>query len=83
MDDDFYHPISNATEPTGLLVLAWRNILAAPPSIIVTVLLAPILIVVATRLRSERPSKKVDGKDGRTVWMLPYWFPVLGHGFSL
>jgi hypothetical protein len=32
---------------------------------------------------SERASEKVDGKNESTVWLLPYWIPVIGHAFSL
>jgi cytochrome P450 len=41
-----------------------------------------LLIVAATRLLSGHPSEYVKSKDAQTVWMLPYWMPVVGHGFS-
>jgi hypothetical protein len=46
-------------------------------------LLAPFLLVIMTRILSGRAWEKVNGKNERTVSMLPYWVPVVGHGFSL
>jgi hypothetical protein len=58
-------------------------IIKTPLSIIISIALAPFLIVIATRLLTGHPSEKIAGKDGRSVWMQPYWVPLLGHGFHL
>lgn len=83
MDDDFYSPELKAIAPPGLLYKVWANVVAVPSSLILAILLAPLAIIVATRYLSERPSKVINGGKERTVWMLPYWFPLVGHGFSL
>jgi hypothetical protein len=53
------------------------------PSVIFTLFLAPIIIAIATRLTSKRASEHIPGTNERTVRMLPYWFPVVGHLFPL
>lgn len=83
MDDDFHSPGPNVTAPPGgLLYKVWAIAVSAPPAFIIAILLAPLAIVVATRYLSERPSKVVSAGKERTVWLLPYWLPFIGHGFS-
>lgn len=83
MDDDFYSPVLNSTPPSlNLLSKVWISILYASPTVMIAALLALLAIIVATRYLSERPSRVVSG-GGRSVWMLPYWTPIIGHGFSL
>lgn len=84
MDDDFHSLGLNATAlPAGLLSKIWTSTLSVPPSILVAIIVAPLAIVIATRYLSERPSVVVNDENERTVWMLPYYFPFVGHGFSL
>lgn len=86
MDDDFYDPLSNATTssvPAGLVAMIVDAVLGVHIGITVTVLLAPLLVVIATRLLSGRASEEVKGKAGRTVWMPHYWVPIVGHGVQL
>jgi hypothetical protein len=86
MEDDFYAPLSNVTseaQDSALISNLWKLILSEPLSIGATVLLALLLIIFATRLLSERPSKKYNDRDARTVWMMPYWVPIIGHAFQL
>jgi hypothetical protein len=86
MDDDFYEPLSNGTSSVAALGFgpAVLNVISATPlAILISVALAPLLIVICTRLLSGHPSEKIASKDGRSVWMLPYWVPILGHGFQL
>ncbi len=75
--DDFYEPESSADSS------AFSNVLSAPLGLVVAGLLAPFVVVLATRLLSGRASERAHGKNGRTVWLLPYWIPVIGHAFSL
>lgn len=82
--DDFYAPISNATLTSpGLVSTIWTSILAAPASLLITILLSPLFIVVATRLLSGRQSEQIAGKNERTVWLPSYWLPFVGHGFQM
>lgn len=82
VDDDFYEPLSTAVQRSGLISKLWGLILSIPLSLIVTVLLSLPLIVVATRLLSGYHPGGPDGKQGRAVRKVPYWIPVIGHGFS-
>jgi hypothetical protein len=85
MEDDFYTAGSNTAmpQPGPPSSRIWQLLLSAPPPIFTTMLLAPFLLVLMTRILSGRASEKVNGKNERTVSMLPYWFPIVGHGFSL
>ncbi|KAI9646972.1 hypothetical protein NHQ30_004973 [Ciborinia camelliae] len=91
--DDFYEPFVNSTDnltskPIGsssLITNVFKSVRSIPAPIILTVALAPILLIIATRLLSERPSENIKGKDGKdwkTVWMPAYWVPGVGHVFS-
>ncbi|TGO63940.1 hypothetical protein BOTNAR_0094g00170 [Botryotinia narcissicola] len=83
--DDFYQPLTNSTDAIntsksgGLITNALTIIRSVPLPIVLSIALAPVLLVVATRLLSERPSEKQKGKDGKSVWMPAYWVPGLGH----
>ncbi|KAJ8064526.1 hypothetical protein OCU04_006856 [Sclerotinia nivalis] len=83
--DDFYQPLTNPTDTVDTLKSeSWitnvlTSIRAVPLPIILSIALAPVLVIIATRLLSERPSEKVQGKDGKTVWMPAYWVPGMGH----
>ncbi|KUJ20206.1 cytochrome P450 [Mollisia scopiformis] len=81
MDDDFYS--TDASDTPANLLSAWTYALPAPSSMLMTILLAFLAVILATRYLSERPSKLVDSGNGRTVGILPYWLPFIGHGFSL
>ncbi|KAG4034067.1 hypothetical protein MFRU_003g00430 [Monilinia fructicola] len=86
--DDFYQPLKNSTDnidaskSEGLITNVLTSIRSIPLPVILSIALAPILVIIATRLLSEKPSEKVKGKDVRTVWMPAYWVPVVGHAFS-
>ncbi len=75
--DDFSEPTSHAES------VAYSSALSDPLRLLVAGLLAPCMIFLVTRFMSERASEKVDGKNESTVWLLPYWIPVIGHAFSL
>ncbi|KAM0138555.1 hypothetical protein ACHAP3_003419 [Botrytis cinerea] len=83
--DDFYQPLTNSTDAIdasksgGLITNALTVIRSVPLPIVLSIALAPVLLIIATRLLSERPSEKQKGKDGKTVWMPAYWVPGLGH----
>lgn len=84
--DDFYHFLPDATSDItapGVLSSVRDLVYKLPFSVLVSIALAPFLIVIATRLLSGRSSEKIAGKDGRSVWLLPYWVPYVGHGFRL
>jgi len=81
--DDFYEPLSNATSASTGVSSILNLLLEHQVAVTVTVLLAPIILVIATRLLSERPSEQISGRDGKTVWMLPYWLPIVGHAFQM
>jgi hypothetical protein len=75
--DDFHEPASNANSAT------FSDVLTSHISLIVAGFLAPFVVVLATRFLSERASEEVNGKNERTVWVFPYWIPIIGHAFSL
>lgn len=77
--DDIYEL---SPSPRGSL-LSSIHPLSSHLSLVFAILLAPCAIVLATRFLSERVSEKLNGKQERTVWLLPYWVPVIGHAFSL
>ncbi|CCD51466.1 similar to cytochrome P450 [Botrytis cinerea T4] len=87
--DDFYQPLTNSTDAIdasksgGLITNALTVIRSVPLPIVLSIALAPVLLIIATRLLSERPSEKQKGKDGKTVWMPAYWVPGLGHMVAL
>ncbi len=84
MDDDFHSSGLNSSAPSAArLSMIWTNTLSVSIGILVAILVAPFAIAVATRYLSEKPSKVVNGRNERTVWIVPYWFPIIGHGFSL
>ena len=86
MDDDFYEPLPSVVSyPSALVTKHLPELLSSPQTAIITVLVTVSLIALTTRLFSGSDSEpdKVDGKNGRTVWLLPYWFPLLGHGYQL
>lgn len=85
--DDFYEPFpgsgSRATASGVSSHIGISNLIfGAPLPILISIVLAPFLVIIATRLLSGHPSEKIDGKDAKSVWMLPYWVPVVGHGFQ-
>ena len=77
--DDFYE---SAPSPSGSLLSSIYR-LSPSFSAVLTLLLAPFAIAIATRLLSRRPSEKVSGRNEKTVSLLPYSIPVIGHAFSL
>ena len=87
MDDDFYEPLPKVISYPSGLVTHWIPdlVLGSPVRLITAVVLAALVIAIATRLLSGSDSEpeKVNGKNGRTVWLLPYWLPVVGHGYQL
>ncbi|KAH8798976.1 cytochrome P450 [Hyaloscypha sp. PMI_1271] len=76
--DDFYESAPSSGGP--LLSSIYR--LSPSFGAVLTLLLAPFAIAIATRLLSGRPSEKVSGRNERTVSLLPYSIPVIGHAFS-
>jgi hypothetical protein len=78
---DFYGPASSADPSLAFKI--WLYLRSAPFGLVVAVFLAPFAVVLATRFLSERVSEKINDKNERTVWRLPYWIPLLGHAFSL
>ena len=84
--DDFLEVLSNATRSASdiaLLSTISNFVVKAPVSVLVSIALVPFVLIIATRLLTGRASENIAGKDGRSVWMKPYWVPVLGHGFQL
>ncbi|PQE30751.1 cytochrome P450 protein [Rutstroemia sp. NJR-2017a WRK4] len=87
--DDFNEPllkIPPPPEPSGFVTNALdaiRSSGAAPSHIIITILLASVVAILATRQFSERPSSPLKDKNGRSVWMPAYWVPGIGHTVSL
>lgn len=86
MDDDFYEPLPSVVSyPSALVTKHLPELLSSPNTAIITVLVTAFVVALATRLLSGSDSEpdRVDGKNGRTVWLLPYWIPLLGHGYQL
>jgi len=83
MEDDFYESLNQQPGNSGLISNVFSSIIAAPLAVVTTFILAPLLIVIVTRVLSGRSSETVKGKDAKTVWILPYWMPVVGHAFQL
>jgi len=84
--DDFYDPITNGSftlPESGFLPQLRNYVLAAPVAILTSILLTLISVIVATRLLSGQAEEQVRGKEGKRVWRVPYWIPVVGHGVSL
>lgn len=79
MEDDFYESFT-APQPSRASQV-WESILT--PKVTLALLLGPILIVFLTRYLSERSLGSHDDKNGRRVWMPPYWIPFVGHGIDL
>lgn len=77
--DDFYE---SSPSSRGSLLPSIHP-LSSHLSLVFAILLAACAIVLATRFLSERVSEKLNDKQERTVWLLPYWVPVIGHAFSL
>ena len=77
--DDFYDSASSSESSRRSNIYH----LSTSFNLVLTLLLALFAIAIATRLLSGRPSEKVSGKNERTVWLLPYSIPVIGHAFSL
>ena len=85
MAEDFYEPLPLVSYQPGLITKRFPEFQFSGTSAIITLLVTVSVIASATRLLSGADSKpdSVDGKDGRTVRLLPYWFPFLGHGCHL
>lgn len=86
MVDDFYDPPRQVISyPSGLVTKILPDLLRSPESVAISILSALTVILFATRLLSGADSepRRLDGKDGRTVWRLPHWVPFVGHGFQL
>jgi hypothetical protein len=86
MADDFYEPLPTAVSfPSGLFTKVLPELLSTPDSALITILVTAFLIAFVTRLLtgSDSEPERVDGKDGKTVWLLPYWIPFIGHGYQL
>ncbi|KAH8598027.1 cytochrome P450 [Bisporella sp. PMI_857] len=84
--DDFYEPLINSTDTnSGIAHWVFETVLSAPVTVSITFALLPLLIFCITRLLSGHDSEIVgDGDDSfrRSVWLLPYWIPIIGHGFK-
>jgi hypothetical protein len=86
MADDFYEPLPSVVSyPSALVTKHLPDLVRSPISLVTTILVTIVVIAVATRLISGNDSEpeKFEGKDGRTVWLLPYWIPFIGHGYEL
>ena len=91
MRDDFYeqafHSLPSSKSPTGqglgLLSDVSRCLLLAPAGLLLFVIFIPVVVAVATRILSGRPSKRISDKNARSIAVLPYWFPFIGHSISL
>jgi hypothetical protein len=84
MDDDFYEPLSSATsiaQSLGPISIIWSYILSSPLIFIGTVLLALPLLFIAIRPNGNT-SEEPGGGQKRTVWMVPYWLPIVGHSLQ-
>ncbi|KAG0648510.1 Cytochrome P450 monooxygenase [Hyphodiscus hymeniophilus] len=85
MADDFYEPLPTAVSyPWALLTKLHSDLLSSPDTVIIAIFVTIFVIGLTTRLfsGSESEADRVAGKDGRTVWLLPYWFPYVGHGYQ-
>lgn len=85
MADDFYEPLPSVISyPSGLVTKHLPDLVRSPTSLITAILVTIAVVIVSTRLLSGNDSEleKFEGKDGRTVWLLPYWIPFIGHGYE-
>jgi len=78
MDDPFYNPASREAVSSGM----WNPFLSIPPALLVTIVLAPLLLLVVTRVRSGGTN---DGnlEDEETAGAQSYWFPSISRGVSM
>ena len=84
--DDIYEPtnVSSTNAIRGLLSNSLNLILKAPLAFLITLSLAPLLVIIATRLLSGYAfhNARISGNN-RKVEMIPYWIPVIGHAVQL
>jgi len=84
--EDFYEPLNATSSNTagGLFANGLNIIYNAPIAVLFTISLAPLLIILATRLLSGYAfhNTRNSGTSG-SVEMVPYWMPVIGHAFQL
>jgi hypothetical protein len=80
MEEDFYTATS-VTQVSGPVSFFWSLIPSAPLVLLGTVLLSLPVIFIAIRFNGN-PEERSGGQK-RTVWMVPYWIPVVGHSFQL
>jgi hypothetical protein len=85
MDDDFYEPLSttgSVARSLASLSRTWNLINATPLIYLGSALLALPLLYIA--VRSNGYSSEASGdREKRTVWMVPYPIPIVGHWFQL
>ncbi|KAG9247871.1 cytochrome P450 [Calycina marina] len=81
--DDFYGNDEPNPE-AGLVAQSLNFLLEAPSAVWVTIALAPILVIIATRIFSGYASRKASNYSDsvNTVPMIPYWIPFVGHGWQ-
>jgi hypothetical protein len=79
--DGFYDPISNNSIPVTTGWVATTLGAASSPNVILALLLGPFIIVALTRYVSGIQIPDVAGD--KNPWKVPYWFPFVGHAFSL
>ena len=84
--DDFYDPLNDASANTsgGLFTNGLDLLYEAPVAFLFTLSLAPLLVIIATRLLSGYAfhHARISEKNEK-VEMVPYWIPVIGHAFQL
>lgn len=86
MEDDFHDPlVSNLAVYPSLLSSAKRAILASPGTVLITVLLLPVCVIIATRLSSGEALVEVNGKgkNEKSVSKQSYWLMFIGHAYQL
>ncbi|KAH8821696.1 cytochrome P450 [Xylogone sp. PMI_703] len=84
--DDFWEPALNSSSSVpaaGLVSRALNIIYKTPASVIFTTIFGFISLIILTRLISGNTSKEIDGQHNRSVWMPPYWIPIIGHAIPL
>lgn len=86
MADHFNEPLRHIVSyPSGWISYYFFQLLHEPQRFMITLIVTVLVVGIATRLLSGSDSKPetVNGKPGRTIWLLPHWVPFIGHGLQL